>query len=193
MYYAFFQKFRITLTKMSIITYTMIKIIKAEIEHCELIAKIGKQSFIESHGESASKSDIDVFISKTFTKEILLTQLSNPNIRYHLIYYNNNVAGYSKIELDSPNSNIQNKNVTKLERFYLLKEFYGQKLGLKLFEFNVELSKKNQQKGIWLAVWVENLRAIKFYTKIGFKIVGKYDFKISNTHSNPNHIMYLSF
>ena len=55
------------------------------------------------------------------------------------------------------------------------------------------LSKKKQQKGIWLAVWVENKRAIKFYQKAGFKIVGKYDFQISKTHSNPNHIMYLKY
>ena len=43
----------------------MIKIIKATINHAELIAEIGKQSFWESHGESASKTDISTFISKT--------------------------------------------------------------------------------------------------------------------------------
>jgi ribosomal protein S18 acetylase RimI-like enzyme len=171
----------------------MIKIIKAEPEHAQLIAEIGKQAFIESHGESASKVDIDTFISKTFTKEILLKQLNNSKNNYHLIYYNNSVAGYSKLILNTPNSNIKHKNVAKLERFYLLKAFYGQKLGLSLFEFNVELSERNQQKGIWLAVWIENKRAINFYTKAGFKIAGKYDFQISSTHSNPNHIMYLKY
>ena len=171
----------------------MIKIIKGGIEHCEIIAEIGKKTFLESHGESASKNDVDSFVSKTYPIELLSKELVHPNIKYHLIYYKNKVAGYSKIEINTSNTTIEHKNVTKLDRFYLLKEFYGQYLGATLFNFNVELSKKHQQKGIWLAVWVENLRAIKFYTKIGFKIVGKYDFQISNTHSNPNHIMYLQF
>ena len=48
----------------------MIKIIKATIDHAELIAEIGKQSFWESHGESASKTDISTFISKTYTKDL---------------------------------------------------------------------------------------------------------------------------
>ena len=171
----------------------MIKIIKGKIEDCELIAQIGKKSFLDSHGKSASKENIETFITKTYNKETLIKELNNPTIEYLLIYYKNKIAGYSKIELNIPNSNIEHKRITKLDRFYLLKEFYGQKLGIKLFNFNIELSKKNQQNGIWLAVWVENQRAIKFYTKLGFKIVGKYDFKISSTHSNPNHIMYLTY
>jgi len=55
------------------------------------------------------------------------------------------------------------------------------------------LSKKNQQKGVWLEVWVENYRAISFYSKMGMKNVGSYDFPVSKTHSNPNHIMYLQY
>ena len=171
----------------------MIKIIKAEVEHAALIAEIGEKTFWESHGISASKVDINAFVSKTYTKEALVKELENKNNTYHLIYYNSKLAGFSKIVLNAPNNNIKPKNVTKLDRFYLLKAFYGQKLGLKLFDFNVALSKKNKQEGIWLAVWVENQRAINFYQKAGFKIVGEYNFQISPTHSNPNHIMYLSF
>jgi len=75
----------------------------------------------------------------------------------------------------------------------LLQEHYGKNLGADLFNFNILLSKKNKQKGMWLAVWTENQRAINFYTKNGFTIVGSYDFKISENHSNPNHIMYLEY
>ena len=171
----------------------MIKIIKAEIKHAELIADIGKKTFWESHGVSASEADINTFVSEKYTIEALEVELKNTNNNYYLIYYNNELAGFSKIQLNTINNNIKAKNITKLDRFYLLKDFYGKKLGLKLFEFNIEFSKKNQQKGIWLAVWVENKRAIKFYEKAGFKIVGKSYFQISNTHSNPNHIMYLYF
>ena len=82
------------------------------------------------------------------------------------------------------------ENITKLERIYLLKEFY---LGAELFEYNVRLAKENNQKGMWLFVWVENERAVNFYKKNGFVIIGSHDFKISETHSNPNHQMFLGF
>ena len=175
------------------VTKPMIKIIKAETNHAALIAEIGEKTFWESHGISASKADINAFVSKTYTKEVLVKELENKNNTYHLIYYNSKLAGFSKIVVNTPNNNIKHKNVTKLDRFYLLKAFYGQKLGLKLFDFNVAFSKNNQQIGIWLAVWVENQRAINFYKKAGFKIVDEYDFQITPTHSNPNHIMYLKY
>jgi len=40
---------------------------------------------------------------------------------------------------------------------------------------------------------MENHRAVDFYKKAGGVIVGNTDFKISETHSNPNHIMYFEF
>lgn len=171
----------------------MIKIVQANTEHCEALAEIGKKSFLEAHGHSASKEDIDAYVTKNFNSEVFHKELANSNNIYYLIYHNNQVAGYSKIILNFENINIVDQNVTKLERLYLLKAFYNLNLGAILFYFNVELSLKNKQKGIWLAVWVENQRAINFYTKKGFKIVGKYDFQISETHSNPNHIMYFKY
>ena len=89
--------------------------------------------------------------------------------------------------------NIKDPNITKLDRLYLLKEYYGKKLGAKLVDLIIELSKQNHQNGIWLAVWKENQKALNFYLKAGFKIVGEFNFKISETHSNPNHIMYLKY
>tara|TARA_R110002050_G_scaffold1281_4_gene9329 strand:+ start:75150 stop:75662 length:513 start_codon:yes stop_codon:yes gene_type:complete len=168
-------------------------IIKAAIEHAELLSKIGKASFSQAHGKSASKVDIDAYINKTYTETVFARELSNPDNLYYLIYCNDKVAGYSKIILNQPNTNIKQHSITKLERLYLLEEFYGQNLGTELFDFNVELSKSQEQQGIWLYVWVENHKAIRFYTKCGFKTVGSYNFKISETHTNPNHVLFLKY
>lgn len=171
----------------------MINIVKANIEHAELITKIGRQSFLESHGNSASVEDVNRFVLKTYNKENISKEFENKKVLYHMIYVNDKVAGFSKIELNTLNNDINDLNVTKLDRLYLLKEFYGQHVGSKLFDFNIQLSKKQNQTGMWLAVWVENQKAIKFYTNKGCKIVGEYNFKISETHSNPNHIMFLKY
>lgn len=171
----------------------MTKIVKAKTEHCEILTEIGKLSFLEAHGHSASKEAIDLYVDKNFNSNVFKLELENPNNIYHLIYSDNQIAGYSKMVFDVENKNIADQNVTKLERLYLLKEFYNLNIGAKLFNFNIELSAKNKQNGIWLAVWVENHRAINFYAKKGFKIVGKYNFQISETHANPNHIMFLKY
>ncbi|QXP59967.1 GNAT family N-acetyltransferase [Olleya sp. HaHaR_3_96] len=171
----------------------MVEIIQANTEHSDLIAKLAQQTFSESHGHSASKEDINNFILRNYNTEVIRKELENKQVDYHLIYFNKTIAGFSKIELQCPNINISEKNITKLDRIYLLEAFQGKQLGVKLVDFNIALSKKQHQNGIWLVVWTENQKAINFYSKMGFEIAGAYDFKISETHTNPNHVMYLKY
>jgi ribosomal protein S18 acetylase RimI-like enzyme len=166
---------------------------KATIKDAEILSKIGKKAFLVAHGHSASKKDISTYIANNFGEDNFIKELVNPQNLYFLIYSDDTVAGYSKVILNSKNENISDKNITLMSRLYLLEEFYGLRLGKELFNFNLNLSKKNNQKGIWLAVWTENKRAINFYQKTGFVKVGSTDFEISKTHYNPNHILYLEF
>lgn len=171
----------------------MITIQKATIDNAAAIAEIGGVSFLESHGHSASGADIDLYVSRKYTLNAVREELENPGHIYHLIYFRGQAAGYSKIVLDATNDHIPAQNVTTLDRLYLLKDFYDLKLGAALLEFNINISRQANQAGMWLHTWVENKRAVAFYHKAGFKIIGKADFKISDTHSNPNHVMYLEY
>jgi ribosomal protein S18 acetylase RimI-like enzyme len=168
-------------------------ITRATSTDAKILAQIAKASFLPAHGHSASKVDIENYVATNFSETNFIKELENPENHYYIIYHENKIAGYSKITLNTGNENINSINVTYMSRLYLLKEFYGKNLGKTLFDFNIEFSKQHNQTGIWLAVWVENDKAIKFYTKMGFKIVGEYDFRISKTHTNPNHIMYLNY
>ncbi len=171
----------------------MSKIEKANEANSELLAEIGKVSFIESHGSSAPLEDIGRYINGKYTREILKAELSDAKNIFHLIYSEEKIAGYSKIILNEGISTLNVKNITKLDRLFLLKEFYDLKLGFELLQFNIELSKKNNQVGMWLYAWKENYRAVRFYEKNGFEIIGSHDFALSETHSNPNHVMFLRY
>ena len=171
----------------------MTSITKANEKDFQLLADIGKQSFLESHGHSAPTADINKYVSETYTNDVSKEELRNSKNIYHIIYHEGQPAGYSKIIFDTPHSNIPVKIITKLERIYLLKLFYGMDAGKQLFDHNVNLSKDHHQLGMWLHVWIENHRAFAFYVKQGFKIIGRYDFEVSPTHFNPNHVMYLNF
>ncbi|TYA58883.1 GNAT family N-acetyltransferase [Formosa maritima] len=171
----------------------MNSIIKATLNDAEILSKIGRQAFVESHGMSASEKDILNYVESKFTKAVFETELNDENNVFHILNYNQEPIGYSKIIYNFYQDSIPFKNVTKLERLYILEEFHHLKLGLKLFNFNVTLSKEHEQNGMWLFTWIENHKAINFYNKAGFKIVGSYNFKISETHSNPNHQMLLVY
>ena len=171
----------------------MYNIIKAQPSDAKTLSKLSKETFLVAHGHSAPEKEINTYINNNFNEENFVRELNDEKNIYHLITYKHIIVGFSKINLNSKNEHIENKQITLLSRIYLLKEYYDLSLGKALFNFNISLAKKQKQSGIWLAVWTENHRAIRFYKKMGFKKVGDYDFKISENHYNPNHILYLEF
>jgi ribosomal protein S18 acetylase RimI-like enzyme len=156
-----------------------------------LLSDIARATYIESHGASAGQAEINSYIAEKYGEAVLTNELSDLRNVYYIIYHDKEPAGYSKIIFNFPYPGSPAQNIAKLERLYLLKEFYNLKLGLELFRFNIELSKKNGQAGVWLYVWKENTRAVKFYAKAGFLIIGSHDFRISASRTNPNHQMLL--
>jgi diamine N-acetyltransferase len=169
----------------------MPEIIKATEKDTTVLVTLATTTFIQSHGHSAPAADINNYIAEKYNEAVLNEELNDPQNIYHIIYHNEKPAGYSKINFNQAYENSAVQNITKLERIYILQEFYNLKLGLALLQYNIELAKQNQQTGLWLYVWKENTRAFNFYTKAGFIIIGSYNFKISATHANPNHQLLL--
>ncbi|MDA9584358.1 GNAT family N-acetyltransferase [Flavobacteriaceae bacterium] len=164
---------------------------KATINDLNLLASLSVEAFLPAHGHSSPEKDIKTYLEANFSIHNFKKEIANPAFKYYLIYHHNKIAGFSKIIFNTPSIHITENTITKMERLYLLEEFYGLHLGTQLMNFNSELTKKNNQQGIWIEVWIENYRAIKFYKKMGFTIVGEANFRVSETHSNPNYIMYL--
>lgn len=171
----------------------MFQIIQAKELHIAELTEVARKSFLESHGHSASETDIQDYLERNLTLAELTKELKNPAYHYRLILKDEKLVGYSKLVFNVPTSVISLDQVAKLERIYILQSELGSGLGKELFDYNIELARMNDQKGMWLFVWVENKRACRFYQKMGFEIVGRHDFRISENHSNPNHQMYLKF
>ena len=124
----------------------MISFEKADKSHAHLLSEIAGLTFIESHGHSAKPEDINNFITQKYNPYVFGAELINTKNNYYLVYYQNRLAGFSNIICNFPYADSKIENIAKLERIYILKEFYDLKLGHHLFEFNRELARTNNQK-----------------------------------------------
>ncbi len=170
----------------------MISIDRGTLDDFKIIVDIGKVSVEEAHRGSCSARDLSEFIKKNYNNEAIQSELSDERNIYYIINVGGEPVGFSKIILNSAHTNIPQKNVTKLDRIYLQSSFFNLKLGYELLKFNINLSKQNNQSGIWLFTWVGNTRALNFYLKNGFSIIGSHNFQVTETHYNPNHQMFLN-
>ena len=123
----------------------MISIRKATVNDVKQLAIVSKKAFFIPHQHAIPEEIMDKYLKESFNEETLTKEVTQQHYEYHLIFYKEKLAGFSKIILNTENEHILAKNITKMERLYLLKEFYGLGLGKKLFDFNLGLIKKNNQ------------------------------------------------
>lgn len=168
-------------------------IVKAGIEYAQALSEIGAETFIDSHKDSAPAQEIAAYVEERYRISAIRKELSNPVNIYHIIKHDNNIAGFSKMVLNSNHPNVHAENASKIDQIYLLRSFQGLKLGAKLLHYNIELSKASGQTGMWLVVWVGNLHPISVYKKFGFKIIADGNFHLTNTHISRCHIMHLNY
>lgn len=154
------------------------------------LAQMGAKSFRESHHTSASAENIRDYMANTYTLDQLANELSDSRNVFRVAKVGEQIAGFSKIIPDAANPAINADHTCKMERLYVLEEFFHLKIGQLLFDECIRNAHELNQSGIWLNVWTGNPRAIKFYTKQGFSVVGQSWFRISATHSNPNFLMW---
>ncbi|HEV7330270.1 MAG TPA: GNAT family N-acetyltransferase [Flavisolibacter sp.] len=158
-----------------------------------LLAEIGGTSLLESHGHSAPAEVMQQYVERSFSEEACRAELADEANLFTAVVYNNRPVGYYKMILGSPHPAISLQPVTKLERLYLLKEYYDLKLGHHLLQQAVDLSRSAGEKGMWLDVWKENHRAIRFYQKQGFETVGESRFVLTANRTNPIWVMLLRY
>lgn len=61
-----------------------------------------------------------------------------------------------------------------------MEEFHGKKVGQLLYQKAMKISKQRGVDYVWLGVWEENPRAIRFYKKNGFVEFDRHIFKLGN-------------
>ncbi len=171
----------------------MISIVRLTPADALLLADIGGTTLLQSHGHSAPADVMQAYVDKSFSPEACLAELANGANIYHAVYYKGQPAGYTKIAFRCAHPAVEIQPVTRLDRLYLLKDFYALQLGHRLLQQAIDLSVAEGEKGMWLNVWKENPRAIRFYKKAGFEAVGESDFVLTETHSNPNWVMWLRY
>lgn len=169
----------------------MITIKRATVADHEAVLGIGQISVKQAHIDSCPAEDLDEYMRAHYNDEAIKRELEDTRNVYHILYYNDKPAGFSKLVLNAAHENIREGNCAKLDRIYLLPEYFDKKLGVALLNHNVEFAREYGQSGIWLVTWVGNTRAIQFYSKAGFKVIGVYHFKVTATSYNLNHQMLL--
>jgi diamine N-acetyltransferase len=159
---------------------TNIHIEKVTLNNIDQLQKIGRQTFFETFSTGNTEENMLKYLEEGFSIEKLTAELNNKNSDFYFAILDNSVIGYLKINLGQAQTELQDYKALEIERIYLLKEFQGKNFGQLLYNKAIQIARQINADYVWLGVWEENPRAIKFYKKNGFVEFDKHIFRLGN-------------
>lgn len=153
------------------------KVVPADVVQLQ---KIGKETFSETFAKGNMAENLEKYLEEGFSLEKLTAEINNKNSAFYFSVLDEQIIGYLKLNSGSSQTELQDDNALEIERIYVLREFHGKKAGQILYEKAIEVAYSQNAVYVWLGVWEENQRAIRFYEKNGFVTFDKHIFKLGN-------------
>jgi diamine N-acetyltransferase len=107
------------------------------------------------------------YMDTCYNQKQLMYELSDPNSEFYFYIINSKPIGYLKINLSASG----NSDDYEIERIYLDQAHSGKGIGSVLINFAIQKAIDLGKKKVYLKVMDSSIKPIKFYEKIGFKII----------------------
>ena len=153
---------------------------KASIADLHSLQQLSRKTFFEAFAAQNREENMAHYLAEGFSVEKLGAELHNPESEFYFALNGEEIIGYLKVNLGQAQTESHDIKALEIERIYVLKAFHGQQIGQLLFEKAIELAKQKNATYLWLGVWEENPRAIRFYEKNGLVPFGTHQFKMGD-------------
>ena len=157
-----------------------IEIGKVTLANIEQLQYISRQTFIETFSGVNTEDNMNKYLDESFNISRLTSEIQNLNSEFYFAVIDDKVVGYLKINCGDAQTELKNDNTLELERIYVLNEFHGKKVGQILFSKAIQVAEQMNVDYLWLGVWEENHKALKFYMKNGFTAFNKHVFRLGD-------------
>lgn len=160
------------------------KIEKADITDANNISTLAVQVWLDTYALDGIRDSFSEYVWQELSPYKFKARLENKNREIYKVVENEHLIGFVEINFDSVIDGNTNSKF-EIEKLYIQENFCGKNIGGKLIDFVKSICIKNNISSMWLSVYENNFRAIKFYKKYGFKEIGELYFELkSERHRN---------
>lgn len=149
---------------------------KCSLESASALQKISVETFTETFKDHNSPEHLNAYLEKAYNLDALKQELANPSSHFFFVYWDQEIAGYLKVNMDEAQTEAMGSGSLEVERIYVKKQFQKHGLGKALLNKAFEIALDEKKQAIWLGVWEDNTNAIAFYQKKGFVQTGSHSF-----------------
>jgi diamine N-acetyltransferase len=145
-----------------------------------LLSEMGARMFADTFSADNTHEDMTAYLASSFNATKQNEELTSPSSVFYIAEINHNLVGYVRLVDGSEVDCVKAVHPMELVRIYSAKEWIGHGIGAALMNQAVKHAAELGCDVIWLDVWEKNTRAIRFYQKWGYVIVGDQSFQLGS-------------
>jgi ribosomal protein S18 acetylase RimI-like enzyme len=152
------------------------------------LAELAARTFRETFEADNSPEDMAAHLALAYGVAQQTRELNDPAYITLLLEDESQLAAFAQVRRNETPACIPEGPAVELYRFYVDRPFLGQGLAQRLMSAVRDTARELGARLLWLGVWEHNPRAIRFYTKYGFRDVGAQIFVVG-TDPQTDRIM----
>ncbi len=129
------------------------------------------QCYIHAYAIDGVSDEYANFITRQFSTERLSQAVSEHPGNIIVAEYDGNLVGVVEVAFDQK-CPLGELVAPELNKLYVLQWFGSQGIGHRLLQESERLVRSKGEKQMWLWAWDQNPRAIAFYERQGYRVVG---------------------
>ncbi len=148
----------------------------ATLSDARLLSELGRRTFSDTFAADNRESDMAAYLDGAFGVDQQTREVADPSSMFLVAEVECAPVGYSRLRFGSSPASVCGLNPVEIARFYSAAPWIGRGVGSALMTACLREAEARACDVVWLDVWDRNARAIAFYSKWGFEVVGEADF-----------------
>jgi diamine N-acetyltransferase len=141
---------------------------------------LGTRTFRDTSAADSTPSDMAAYLAAAFSEDIQRREIGHDSSEFLIAHVDSAAVGYARIRFGSIPSCVSATRPCEIVRFYVDAPAIGAGIGSALMAECLARAAAHGSDVVWLAVWERNSRAIAFYTRWRFEVVGEGEFVLGD-------------
>ena len=154
----------------------LINIRPAEERDAASLAALAERTFRDTFAHVNRAEDIDAHCRKHYRESIQSAEIRDPNRTTLVCDVQERLVAYGQLRWGGAPSSVVAARPAEIQRLYVDASWHGKGVAQALMASLLEAAVSGGADVAWLGVWEQNPRAIAFYAKSGFAVVGDHVF-----------------
>ena len=148
------------------------------------LATFAAAAFADSFGAQNRTEDMAAYLAEAFSEPLQRAELTDPRCTVFLAERDGEIVGYAMLRDGVAPPCVADASAIEIARLYAGQRWIGAGIGALLMQRCLVEAASRGRRTIWLGVWERNVRAIGFYQRWHFTIVGSQIFQLGSDRQN---------